>query len=151
MANYPAVRAFLRVIEPSARVQDLAAHADAQFDGGEWSAAWHDLAWDRERERVAQAVGARYGLTSGQLLCEVFMVSEMEQRYEMAAAARRREVAAARMLVTRIRWMIWAAQNSRGVLTEAERVAMVVEHIGLTEVEAGVLVRCYLPAGIFRL
>jgi len=65
--NMVAVRAFSRVMTP---IQDglSEAHAcDRHFDGGEFSDAAHGRIAEDEAMRVAEVVGARFGLTGGEL------------------------------------------------------------------------------------
>lgn len=132
--NFPAVRAFVRAMLPSAAAHAEAAYADAQFDGGEWSAPLHDLLWEGERERIAGAVAPRFGLLPLELLYDVAVASDYEDRCMQAgaqrAADRRRARAAELMLYSRIEWMLWAQELSRGgPLPAGEAAAMIVKYI----------------------
>ena len=60
--NWPAVRAYSRLAEPVVEMHMDGARADAGYDAGEWSGAWH---WEQCADRcqaLAAIVASRFAI-----------------------------------------------------------------------------------------
>ncbi len=68
--NYPAVRAFNKIMGPISLNMDGSQWADRQFDGGEWSDAECANKFEEELDRIAAIVAPRFDMQPGQLLCD---------------------------------------------------------------------------------
>lgn len=60
--NWPAVRAFRKLMQPVAASHDEAAFYDAKFDGGEFSGPAHDRMYQAAHNRVMAKVAERFGI-----------------------------------------------------------------------------------------
>jgi hypothetical protein len=65
--NWPAVRAFRRIMVPISDSHDEAARWDAGFDGGEFSGPAHDRMLEEEYQRVLEIVAGRFGIEPADL------------------------------------------------------------------------------------
>lgn len=77
-----AARAFNRIMAPITAVMAEAAHADAWFDGGEWSSSAHDRLYEDEEQRVLQLVADRFGIGLG-VLCHQLQENDYRGHDEM--------------------------------------------------------------------
>lgn len=88
-----AVRALRRLAGAHQRAISEAAAADAGFDAGEWSAAYHDRQAETSFEADLATVAARYGMQPGELYCAVMTAEDAEtSRLIEALNARNNEV-----------------------------------------------------------
>jgi uncharacterized membrane protein len=67
-----AARAYLRILRPISEAMDMAAIADAGFDGGEWSDAASDRMFEDEECRVLDLVANRFGITQSDLVNAIY-------------------------------------------------------------------------------
>jgi hypothetical protein len=75
-----AVRAFAHIFNKTAELAEIAASADAGFDGGEWSRGWHCTQIEIAHDDILQYVAQRFGITADELYCAV---NEMEMVNEL--------------------------------------------------------------------
>jgi hypothetical protein len=86
--NFQAVRAFERIMRPIHHLRAEVEYADSLFDGGEFSASFHDRESEAIEDRVVALVATRFGISANQLDSdiqarnwhEVYMLTSPKQR-----------------------------------------------------------------------
>lgn len=68
--NFPAIRAWYRAWGPIDNLYTEAMYYDTAMDYGEFSGPEICKRWDAERQRVAEQVAGRFGLTVDELLSQ---------------------------------------------------------------------------------
>lgn len=77
--NLQAVRAFQRLLEPELAQLAEGFELDRQFDGGEFSGPAFGRSLDAAQERIAKAVGSRFGVDPDDLAYQALAIANYHQ------------------------------------------------------------------------
>lgn len=89
--NFPAIRALRGALnrDEHLKAQEEGARADRQFDGGEWSDAWHAQTFQDITTAIAWRVAARFQMNGDDLLYQMQVAEHVELDYVVAAISRK--------------------------------------------------------------
>lgn len=75
--NYRAIRAYNKIYAPIAKRQWFGSQCDYQVDFGEWSSSAYYHISETIEERIAEYVGARFGLSAEELRHQVWIADNI--------------------------------------------------------------------------